>query len=101
MSDLERIRFTKMKLVGPAKRYWLKVEHDLANMDEPPITSWVEMRHKLKEKYLPTYHKRRLHTDWLNLRQGPSTNCEYMNRFEDLASRCGVQQKREQCDQIY
>jgi len=37
MSDIERVRFAKMKLVGPAKKFWQTVTSHLKRMRQPPI----------------------------------------------------------------
>ena len=49
-----------MRLVSFIERYGQTVQSTLERLGEEPITFWVEMKQKLKEKYVPTYHKRHL-----------------------------------------
>ena len=37
MSDIERVRFAKMKLIGPARKFWQTVRNHLERMHQPPI----------------------------------------------------------------
>uniref|UniRef100_A0A5B7BML6 RNA-directed DNA polymerase n=1 Tax=Davidia involucrata TaxID=16924 RepID=A0A5B7BML6_DAVIN len=93
MSDYQRVRFAKMKLVGSAKRYWQGVQTNLERLGEPPVTLWGEMKTRLKEKYLPTYHKRQLLDQWMNLRQLSSSVTDYLARFEELFMRCAIHEE--------
>ncbi len=78
-----------MKLIGPAKKYWRGIEQSLENMNEPPIRQWTVMKRKLTEKYLPTFHKRQLYDQLLNLKQ-TSTVSSYMEGFDELMLRVGI-----------
>ena len=49
-----------MRLVSFIERYGQTVQSTLEHLGEEPITFWVKMKQKLKEKYVPTYHKRHL-----------------------------------------
>ncbi|KAA8546888.1 hypothetical protein F0562_003317 [Nyssa sinensis] len=40
MTGVQRIRFTKMKLVGSAKRYWQFVQRNLEHLGRDPIFTW-------------------------------------------------------------
>jgi len=60
MSDIECVRFTKMKLVGPTRKVLQKVTTHLERMHQPPITQWAVMKDRLKEKYLPSFHRAHL-----------------------------------------
>ena len=37
MSDIKRVRFAKMKLIGPARKLWQTITSHLERMHQPPI----------------------------------------------------------------
>ncbi|RVX11312.1 hypothetical protein CK203_019753 [Vitis vinifera] len=69
MIDDRRVRFAKMKLVGLTKVWWTGVEGDIRRMGLPPISTWQEMKAKLREKYMPTNYYDKLCDQLINLRQ--------------------------------
>ena len=50
MSDIECVHFAKMKLVGPARKFWQTLTTHLECMQQPLITQWAVMKGRLKEK---------------------------------------------------
>nr|CAD1838142.1 unnamed protein product [Ananas comosus var. bracteatus] len=95
MSDDRRVRFTKMKLVGAAKQYWVSVERQLARSRQAPITLWDEMKAKLSEKYLPSTHRQLQIEQMLSLRQGSMSVADYMQKFDEISIRCNVQEEED------
>ncbi|XP_028755921.1 uncharacterized protein LOC114715291 [Neltuma alba] len=87
MSDIQRVRFTKMKLVGSARKYWQFVQTNLERLGQPPVTTWEEMKLKLKEKYVPVSHLSMLFNQLNNLKQGTSSAVDYVSRYDDLLIR--------------
>lgn len=49
-----------MKLVEAAQLYCESVKQLLGSRYERPISSWAEMRDKLREKYMPRHYLSRL-----------------------------------------
>ena len=84
MFDIELVRFAKMKLVGPEKKFWHPDTSHLERMHQPPINQWEVMKDRLKEKYLPSFHKTHLVNQMLDLRQSSSCVSDYINAFEEL-----------------
>lgn len=93
MSDIERVRFAKMKLIGSAKKDWHSVQRNLGRLGEPPITQWAVMKQKWKEKYLPTYYRSKSVEQLWNLRQSTSNVSDYLARFEELMLRCEIDEE--------
>ena len=60
MSDIKRVRFAKMKLIGPVRKFWQTVMSHLERIRQHPIIQWEVMKDRLKEKYLPSFHKAHL-----------------------------------------
>ena len=68
ITDDRRVRFSKIKLVGLAKIWWMGVEGDIRRMGLLPISTWEEMKAKLREKYMPTNYYDKLCDQLINLR---------------------------------
>ena len=87
MADDRRVRFAKMKLMGLAKIWWTGVEGDIRRMGLPPISTWEEMKAKVREKYMPTNYYDKLCDQVINLRQNNMSIAEYMQKFDELKTR--------------
>ena len=57
-------------------------------MRQPPIIQWEFMKDRLKEKYLPFFHRPHLVDQMLDLQQSSSCMSDYINAFEELIQRC-------------
>ncbi|XP_038985543.1 uncharacterized protein LOC120111737 [Phoenix dactylifera] len=90
LSEGKRVRFARMKLLGRAKLFWQDTEQLLARRHQPAITDWVEMKEKLKEKYLPLSYQADLLDRWNNLRQGSRTATDYIAQFDEFMMRSNI-----------
>lgn len=52
-------------------------------MGEAPIIFWVEMKLRLREKYLPAYYRSQLFDQCYNLKQSILGITEYQSKFEN------------------
>ncbi|KAI9177710.1 hypothetical protein LWI28_018373 [Acer negundo] len=93
MSDEQKIRFAKLKLVGSAKKYWRNIQMLYDRLGQDPITFWSKMKIKLKEKYLGTYYHSVLLDQYLNIKQFSSSVNDYMSVFDDLLIRCNIKEE--------
>ena len=69
MNDTQRIRFTKIRLVGTARTYWHTVEVTLEEQGQPPVTTWARMKMKLEETYVSPRSKFQLFSKLNNISQ--------------------------------
>ena len=69
MGCLTCVRFDRMRLES-TMIYWTLIGIARERHRKNPIESWEEMKHKLKEKYLPEFYRNRLLDKLHNLRQG-------------------------------
>ncbi|XP_024200577.1 uncharacterized protein LOC112203910 [Rosa chinensis] len=90
MDDERRVRFAKMKLVLLAKVWWAGVEGDTMRLGQPPISSWQEMKAKLREKYMPPNYLDKLCDKLIALKQGSMSVSEYMQKFDELKTRSQI-----------
>ncbi|BBH03402.1 hypothetical protein Prudu_014267 [Prunus dulcis] len=93
MSDAQRIRFAKLKLVGAAKQYWKATEHHLQQLGQTPVILWDEMKLKLREQYLPSFYRHQLLDQLWTLSQGTSTVQDYYSRFVEHKLRSALQEE--------
>ncbi|XP_028056995.1 uncharacterized protein LOC114260987 [Camellia sinensis] len=96
MADDRRVRFAKMKLVGLAKIWWMGVEGDIRRLGQPPISTWQEMKAKLKEKYMPSNYHEKLCEQLIELKQNRMTVAEYMQKFDELKMRSQIMEDSSQ-----
>jgi len=66
--DIERLRFAKIKPIRLATKFWHTVMSHLKLMHQPLIDRWEVMKDRLKEKYLPSFHRTLLLDQLLDLR---------------------------------
>ena len=57
------------------------------------ITTWAEMKSRLREKYIPACYRPMIINEWQHLRQEEGTVADYIARFDDLMIRCNVDEE--------
>ncbi|CAB4282663.1 unnamed protein product [Prunus armeniaca] len=92
MSEARKVRLAKIKLLGQAGLFWTNVETQLKRAGEEPIVHWVDMKERLKQKYVPFSYQQRLLDQWQTLRQGNMPVIEYIGKFEEFMFRCDVRE---------
>ena len=60
---------------------------------EPVITSWAEMKSRLRDKFIPACYRPMIIDEWKHLRQGDGTVAEYIACFNDLMIRCNLDEE--------
>ena len=60
---------------------------------EPVITSWAEMKSRLRDKFVPACYRPMIIDEWQHLRQGDDTIAEHIARFNDLMIRCNLDEE--------
>ena len=75
-----------MKLVGCLGNFGTlsRVRSHIEVLRQPPINQWEVMKDRVKEKYLPSFHRTHLVNQMLDLRQSSSCVSNYINAFEKL-----------------
>jgi len=52
------------------------------------------MKQKLREKYLPSFHKGQMMDNWLNLKQLNTNVSDYCPQFEEMKYRCSMREEQ-------
>ena len=87
MDDDLCVEYAEMRLGGQAKIYWENESHATYRRGEP-ITSWMGMTSRLRNKYVPRQYETTLFLNWLDLRQGKMPVRDYIQAFEECRMRC-------------
>ncbi|KAK8949134.1 hypothetical protein KSP39_PZI005042 [Platanthera zijinensis] len=96
LTDENKVRVARMKLLGRAKVFWLNEERRLGavNGGLPPI-GWAAMKAMLTDQYVPAYHRTQMFDELATLKQGNRTVSEYMSLLKDMMVRCDVREMPE------
>ncbi|CAA7399127.1 unnamed protein product [Spirodela intermedia] len=75
MDDDLYVEYVEMRLDGQAKIFWENESYaahykDYRPHERQPITSWVDMTSRLRNKYVPRQYDSMLFLSWLDLRHG-------------------------------
>ncbi|KAK8946719.1 hypothetical protein KSP39_PZI006859 [Platanthera zijinensis] len=57
LNDADKVRVARMKLLGRAKIFWLNEERRLRVENGVRPLGWDDMKARLTEQYVPTYHR--------------------------------------------
>ena len=68
-SEGRKLKFAKLKLDGSAKTYWKSILNLCALRLEDMITTWAEMKGRLRSKYVPVNYKSQLIDSWQRIEQ--------------------------------
>ena len=88
-----RLQFAQMKLTGQAWIYWRNIQVTMERRQEPIITSWAEMKIRLRDKFVPACYRPMIIDEWQHLSQGEGTVAEYIAQFDDLMIRCNLNEE--------
>ena len=88
-----RLQFAQMKLTGQARIYWRNIQVTMERRQEPIITSWAEMKSRLRDKFVHACYRPMIIDEWQHLPQGDGTMAEYIARFDNLMIRCNLNEE--------
>ena len=88
-----RVQFAQMKLAGQVRIYWRNQQATAEHRREPPVSTWEEMKSRLRGKFVPACYRPMIIDEWQHLRQGDGTIAEYIARFDDLTIRCNLDEE--------
>ena len=94
MSEVQKIKFAKIKLISQSKLYWHNLEHLAEHRRQESIETWEKKKERLRQKYLFTSYKQRLLDQWQKMTQGNRPVSEYIIKFDEFLMRCSVIEDR-------
>ena len=82
------MKLAEFKLDGSAKTYWKSIQKLCAYRFEDRITTWAEMKGRLRTKYVPVNYKSQLIDTWQRTEQKQRSVRDYINEFQELMISC-------------
>lgn len=92
ISPHRQVQFAMMELLGLAQLYWESVEQEVYWKYERPVTSWADIRVRLRKKYVPRHYQIWLLEQYDAVCHGSFSITDYITRFDNLRMRCGVRE---------
>ena len=91
-SEERKLKFAELKLDGSAKTYWKSILKICAYRYEARITTWAEMKNRLRTKYVPVNYKSQLIDTWQRIEQKQRSVRDYINEFQELMIACELEE---------
>ena len=91
-SEERKLKFAELKLDGSAKTYWKSILKICAYRYEDRITTWAEMKGRLRTKYVPVNYKIQLIDTWQRIQQKQRSVRDYINEFQELMIACELEE---------
>ena len=91
-SEERKLKFAELKLDGSAKTYWKSILKICPYRYEARITTWAEMKNRLRTKYVPVNYKRKLIDTWQRIEQKQRSVRDYINEFQELMIACELEE---------
>ncbi|XP_038714994.1 uncharacterized protein LOC120008681 [Tripterygium wilfordii] len=85
-----KVDYAIMKLKGSARIWWLSIEEQAQRLGRPPLSDWVEMKFRLKGKYMPTDYVDALLRELWGFKQGTLSVTLYTGRWQELTIRSQI-----------
>ena len=82
-----------MKLAGQARIFWRNLQATAERRHEAPVTTWEEMKSRLRGKFVPACYRPMIIDEWQHLRQGDETVVDYIAQFDDLMIQCNIDEE--------
>ena len=76
--------------------WWEQVLNQREEHDELAVATWVEMKHEMRARFVPSHYKRDLFERLQNMRQGTRSVEEYYKEMEKAMIRAKVKEDEEQ-----
>ena len=92
----KKLATASLEFDGYALIWWEQLLRDLEEDGEPPITTWEEMKHEMRIRFVPKYYRRDLFDKLQNLKQGSFSGEEYCKEMEKTMIRANVYEDEEQ-----
>ena len=67
-TEEKKLAMTSLEFDGYALIWWEQLLRDREEDGEPPITTWEEMKHEMRIRFVPKYYRRDLFDKLQNLK---------------------------------
>jgi len=95
-TEEKKLAMTSLEFDGYALIWWEQLLRDREEDGEPPITTWEEMKHEMRIRFVPKHYRLDLFDKLQNLKQGSFSVEEYYKEMEKAMIRVNVYEDEEQ-----
>ena len=92
----KKLATASLEFDGYALIWWEQLLRDREEDGEPPITTWEEMKHEMRIRFVPKHYRLDLFDKLQNLKQGSFSVEEYCKEMEKAMIRANVYEDEEQ-----
>ncbi|KAE8698135.1 pentatricopeptide repeat-containing protein [Hibiscus syriacus] len=91
----EQVPLITLEFEGYAHTWWMQTRKKIDSYQIQPITSWTELKHAMRNRFLPTHYTREVKQRLHRLRQGRSSVEDYYKEMQSLLNRANVTEEEE------
>jgi len=95
-TEEKKLAMASLEFDGYALIWWEQLLNDREDDGEDPITTWAEMKHEMRSRFVPKHYRRDLFDKLQNLKQGSLSVEEYYKEMEKAMIRANVYEDEEQ-----
>ncbi|KAE8718992.1 DnaJ protein ERDJ2A [Hibiscus syriacus] len=91
----KQVPLITLEFEGYAHTWWMQTRKKIDNYQIQPITSWTELKHAMRNRFLPTHYTREVKQRLHRLRQGRSSVEDYYKEMQSLLNRANITEEEE------
>ena len=95
-SEEKKIHMVALEFDKYVLIWWEQVQNQRREYDEPPITTWEEMKYHMRARFVPKHYKRDLFDKLQQMKQGTLTVEDYYKEMEMAMIRANIYEQEEQ-----
>jgi hypothetical protein len=95
-TDAKKYKLTTLKFTKFASLWLENLQDQRRRAGKEKIKSWIKLRKRMKEKYVPRTYLQDKYMKMTSLKQGARSVEEYIQEFEELTMVCGLVEEKEQ-----
>jgi hypothetical protein len=95
-SDAKKYKLTTLRFTKFASLWLENLQEQRRRAGKEKIKSWIKLRKRMKEKYVPRTYLQDKYVKLTSLKQGDLSVEEYIQEFEELTMLCGLVEEMEQ-----
>ena len=95
-SEEKKVAMASLEFEDYANVWWEDYQSNREKQEEPPVTTWTEMKNVMYARFVPEHYRQDLFDKLQNLKQGTKTIEEFYKEMEMTMMRADVKELEEQ-----
>ena len=96
ISNDKKVKLATLEFQNYALLWWDKLVKERVRYDEPPISTWDELKKLMRKRYVPSYYHRELLSKLQSLTQGSNSVEEYHREMEMALIRANLHEDEDE-----